>query len=491
MTKRSSLFWSIFVILFLLTACQSLGGRPDNEAHMPLTDCHLSGRVQAKCGTLAVPENRDQAGGRMLDLNIAVIPATSSFPEPDPLFLLAGGPGQAATEAFAPFISRLEDINEDRDLVLVDQRGTGESSPLKCDRLEDEQEPDLSLSDEEAVKLIQACAQEMAETADLTQYTTDAWAADLDAVREALGYEKINLYGQSYGTRAAQAYARLFPDRVRTITLDAVTGPELVLFLQMPKDGQRALELLFERCANDPVCHGKFPDFQNETMTILDRLEQNPEEMVLTHPLSGEEIDYTLTRDRLSNFVYTILYSTDLVSLLPLLIHQAYLEGDYGPLVSEGIIIGSSSGLNSGLLYAVACSEDAPLIDTAEAEALQSETSFAPRADLFLEICQAFPRAEVAQDFRQPLTSDWPVLLLSGDADPVTPPQYASQVAENLPNSKQIIVPNFGHGLLGVGCTVDIFNQFISAGSVDNLDVSCLNGLQPPPFFIDFSGPEA
>ncbi len=488
MVRKFFLLSGIFLILIFLIGCRSTSHDIANRRLIALQTCRLSGAVEAECGTLTIPENRSLSDGRTLNLNIAVIPATSSFPEPDPLFMLAGGPGQAATEAFGPYISLLEDLNETHDIVLVDQRGTGQSGPLECDSFSDAGD-DIDISEEEVVDLIHACAAQMAETADLTQYTTDQAAADLDAVREALGYEQINLYGISYGTRAAQAYARLYPQHVRTITLDAVAGPELILFLQMPRDGQRALELLFDRCASDLVCSEKFPDFTAEYKTLLARLESEPQDVKLTHPFSGKEVDFNLTSDRLSNFVYAILYSTDLVSLLPLLVHEAYENGDYEPLISQGIMVSEGAGMNQGLLYAVTCSEDGQLIDIDEAHEIQAKTLFAPRADFFLDICQAFPEAEIAEDFREPLVSDTPALLLSGDADPVTPPFYADRVAENLPNSLHIVVPHYGHGLLGVGCMSKIFNQFIAAGSLDDLDTNCLDGHQPPPFFIDFNGP--
>lgn len=476
--------------LIFLGACRSTGDQSTAGRTIPLQTCSLSGGVEAKCGSLTVAENPELAGSRNLDLNIAVIPAASSFPEPDPLFMLAGGPGQAAAEAFAPYVTLLEDLNKTRDIVLVDQRGTGDSSPLECPRALSGEE-DIDLSDEEIVERFHACAAEIAETADLTQYGTDRWAADLDAVREALGYEKINLYGVSYGTRAAQAYTRLFPQHVRTIALDAVTGPELILFLQMPRDGQRSLELLFERCETDQVCKSTYPDFAAEYEALLARLESQSQVVTLTHPRTGKEVKYTLTSERLSNAVYALLYSTDLVSLLPLVVHEAFENGDYGPLVSQGILIGEGAGMNLGLLYAVTCSEDAPLIDINEASEIQEETSFALRAQFFLDVCQAFPKAEIAEDFRQPLVSNIPVLLLSGDADPVTPPLYADQVAQNLTNSLHIVVPHYGHGLLGEGCMPKIFDQFISAGSLAELDTGCLDDLRPPPFFVDFNGPEA
>ncbi|MDX1416062.1 MAG: alpha/beta fold hydrolase [Candidatus Promineifilaceae bacterium] len=477
-----------FLVLLIVSGCFATNN--DDTQTLPLSACSIPGGIEAMCGTISVLENRSLADSRQLELNIAVIPAKSSFPEPDPLIMLAGGPGQAATAVFAPYVNLLEDLNEERDIVLVDQRGTGDSSPLTCEELSSEDE-DPNLTDEQIIARIQECAREIAQTADLTQYTTAQAVADFDAAREALGYEQINLYGVSYGTRAAQAYARQFPQRVRTMTLDAVTSPELILFLQMPRDGQRALEMLFERCAADAVCNEAYPDFAAEYEILLERLAEDPQEISLIHPQSGKEIQYTLTGDRLANMVYALLYSTDLVSLLPLGIHEAYENENYAPLVTQGILVGEGAGMNLGLLYAVTCAEDAPLIDLAEAEEIRREALFPLRAEFFLDVCQAYPHVTSAGNIRQPLRTDIPVLLLSGDADPVTPPYYADQVAENLANSEHIVVPGFGHGLLGVGCMSKIFSQFVSTGVTSELDTACLEKLEPPPFFVDLSGPEA
>ncbi len=474
-------------LLIVLGACGS-SARTGQGTEIERQPCTLSDGIEAQCGSLTVPENRQKLDGHTIDLNLAIIPARSSVPQPDPLFMLAGGPGQSAVESFPDVISLLEDINEDRDIVLVDQRGTGKSNSLDCPNLEtDGDDPDLT--DEEVVEMIKVCAAELAESADVTQYTTDIAMTDLDAVRQALGYDQINIYGGSYGTRAAQAYARLFPERVRTLILDAVTAPELILFQQMPRDGQRALEILFERCREDEDCHSTFPDLETEYETISSRLEAEPVLLELTHPLSGESIELVLTYERLSNLVYRMLYSSELVSLFPLLVHDAFEEADYDSLVLQGLLVGEDTGMSIGLLYVVACAEDAGIIDVEQARQLQEETLFPLRAENFLEICTAFPPAEIAADFRQPLQDDIPTLLLSGGADPVTPPHYAEQVAAHLSKSRHLVVPGYGHGLLVVGCVPKIMTAFLEEGSADNLDTNCLDAVQPPPFFIEYTGP--
>lgn len=481
---------ALVCLLFLFTACSGGDNNGATGPTIPLTACRLDSGVQAQCGTLTVFENRAAGNGRTIDLDIALLPATgsSSITQDDPLFLLAGGPGQAATEAFGGAVYLFQDVNRLRDIVLVDQRGTGGSNGLACDNLADEELP-ADLPDEAVAGLLDECRVTLAERADLTWYTTDAFIDDLDAVRVALGYDRINLYGASYGTRAAQAYMRRYPERVRSAVLDAVTGPELVLYLQMPRDAQRALDDVFARCEADPACHQRFPAVRREYAELLARLEQ-PVPISVAHPLTNEPIDFELNRDRLGQYVFNILYSADLSSMLPLLIHHAYETGDYGPLVVQGLAVAQSTGLDIGLLYAVICSEDATLIDMEAAADYQAGTSFPLFAEDFLAICENWPRAAIAADFRDPLQSDIPTLLLSGGADPITPPGYADSVAEGLTNSRHLVLPGYGHGMVGVGCMPKIVAEFIRTGDPAAPDIACLVELRPPPFFTSFAGPE-
>jgi pimeloyl-ACP methyl ester carboxylesterase len=448
------------------------------------------GGIAAQCGQLTVYENRDTNSGRTLTLDIAVVPAagSSNVVEPDPLFLLAGGPGEAATEVFPLAAFLFEEVNRTRDVVLVDQRGTGEAAGFACENMEDESLPD-DLPDEAVIELLDECRAALAERADLTQYTTDRFIEDLEEVRAGLDYDTINLYGASYGSRAALAYMRRHPERIRSVVLDAVAGPDLVLYRDMPRDGQRSLDLLFERCAADEACNANFPNVRAEYEELLTRLAE-PQAISIAHPLTNESLEFQLTRDRLSQYVFNILYSAEFQSLLPLLIHHAYETGDYAPLIIQALAVGQSAGIYPGLLYAVACSEDAPLIDPEEAAAIQAETTFGSFAENFQAICAAWPPAEVADDLRQPLQSDIPTLLLSGGSDPVTPPDYAAIVAETLPNSRHLVVPGYGHGVLAVGCMPRVVAQFIRDGNADALDISCLEELEPPPFFVSFAGPE-
>lgn len=221
----SSLFILVFLLGLFASACAPHAEAPVLKRSMDLQPCPLKvgqdDQMQALCGVLPVPENPNDPQGRKIDLNVVVFPAVKRIPEPDALFLLAGGPGQAATEAFPALLTAFFNIHQRRDIVMVDQRGTGKSNPLRC--LDDEDE---SLAEDAALEKLKACPSAL--DADLRYYTTEIAMADLDAVRAALGYTTINLYGASYGTRAALTYLRMYPDRVRSLILDAVVDPSFI-----------------------------------------------------------------------------------------------------------------------------------------------------------------------------------------------------------------------------------------------------------------------
>ncbi len=278
----------LLLILVVLAACSPGNLTAIPEPSLALEDCHLisptGDQVDARCGALTVPEDRADPAGRQIELHVAVIPAIRREPEPDPLFLLAGGPGQSAIETFPAMLNMLYYIHEDRDIVLVDQRGTGKSNPLRCLDPEDE-----TLTDEQALAILRSCPQHL--DADVRFYTTEIAMTDLDEVRAALGYETINLYGASYGTRAALTYLRMFPQHLRTVTLDAVVDPGFVMFMDAATDGQAALDVFFARCESDQACKTAFPDLRSEFDGLLSRLEETPAEITMPHPLTHKPLE--------------------------------------------------------------------------------------------------------------------------------------------------------------------------------------------------------
>ncbi len=472
------------VFLIFLASCSPQNRSAIPEHSLTLEDCILTSptgnQVDARCGTLAVPEDRANPTRRQIALHVAVVPAIKRNPEPDALFLLAGGPGQSAIETFPAMISLMSQIHEDRDIVLVDQRGTGKSNPLLCLRPEDE-----SLTDEQALAILKSCPKHL--DADLRFYTTEIAMTDLDAVRSALGYETINIYGASYGTRAALTYLRMFPEHVRTVTLDAVVNPEFVMFMDAAKDGQAALDKFFARCEADKDCETAFPNLRSEFAGILDRLEKSPTEITMPHPLTHKPMELTVTRQMITNMVFNTLYVPDLVATLPLSIHVAYADENYMPLISKAFLV--DAGIYDGMFYAVTCTEDAPFISADEA-ARQSEGSvFGNRTVHFAAVCAEWPKGQVSSEFRSSVNSDVPVLLLSGEADPITPAWHADLVAEHLTHETHLIFSGMGHGNLFSRCSMNLFKDFITSASTVGMKTACVQGIRPPPFFVDFSGP--
>jgi pimeloyl-ACP methyl ester carboxylesterase len=374
-------------------------------------------------------------------------------------------------------------IHEDRDIVLVDQRGTGKSNPLRC--LDPEDEALADLTDEEVLDRLKACPQQL--DADLRFYTTEIAMTDLDEVRAALGYETINLYGASYGTRAALTYLRMFPERVRSVTLDAVVEPDFVIFLDAAEDGQSALDKFFARCETDEACHAAFPNLRGEFTDLVVRLEESPVDITIPHPLTNKPLDLRVTRQMITTMVFNILYVPQLVATLPLSIHASQADENYAPLISQAFLV--NAGLYDGMLYAVACTEDAPLISPEEAAQRSEGSVFGDRTVELAAICAEWPKGRVSSEFRAPIQSDVPVLILSGEADPITPPHHAEELAESLSNEIHLVFAGMGHGNLSSKCSMDIFRDFIENPVLADLDTTCVKEIQPPPFFIDFTGP--
>ena len=483
---RRTLF-ATFLFLMFLASCSPRSQTALRGASLTLEDCALTAptgrQVDARCGTLTVPEDRANPEARQIQLHVAVIPAVKRNPQPDALFLLAGGPGQSAIESFPAMIPLMFPIHEDRDIVLIDQRGTGKSNPLRC--LDPEDETLNDLTDEEVLEKLKACPAQL--DADPRFYTTEIAMTDLDEVRSALGYETINIYGASYGTRAALTYLRMFPEHVRTVTLDAVVEPDFVMFLDAAEDGQAALNQFLARCESDQACSTTFPDLRSEFEGLLSRLEGSAVDITIPHPLTNEPFELTVTRELITNMVFNTLYVPDLVATLPLSIHTAYADENYVPLISAAFLV--NAGLYDGMFYAVACTEDAPLISPDEAEQRSQESIFGNRTVDFAEVCAEWTKGEVSPEFRKPVSSDVPVLILSGEADPITPPRHAEEVAESLSNEIHLVFSGMGHGNLASRCTMNLFADFIESASVTDLDTSCVESIQPPPFFVDFSGP--
>lgn len=445
--------------------------------------------VDAYCGTLKVYENRDTKQGRQIDLNIVVLPALSADAKPDPFFFLAGGPGQGAAQMAKPLREAYRQIVNDRDIVLVDQRGTGKSNPLNCidqdDSLKAFAEPE-----ETSIARLKACL--AGYDADLRLYTTPIAMDDLDDVRAHLGYDQINVYGGSYGTRAALVYMRQHGDRVRSTVLDGVAPTNMRLPLFAPRDVNRAFDRLIADCEADAGCNTMYPNLRERARTLIERLEKDPPLVPIVHPRTGERGEMRMTARIVAGIFMATLYQPIAASLLPALIARAEQNDFQGVLALAAMNdTGAPPNMSVGMQLAVICAEDAPRITPEEAAQQAEGTLFGLHVmRLQREACAFWPRGQIEPSFYEPVQSSIPTLILSGDIDPITPPVWGEEIARTLPNSRHIVLPGTGHTAGGTGCGRRLIKAFVDAGTADGLDTSCVTRITRPPYFVTPAGPD-
>ncbi len=465
---------------------------PAGSAALELASCRLDGgpgrpRIAASCAALSVPLDPSRPGGEQIELSLARVAALSANPQPDPFTILAGGPGQSAIDLYTALAPAFERIRRDRDIVLVDQRGTGGSNPLRCPT---DDTLDLDTAERaELLRLVDECLATLDR--DPRFFTTSVAVDDLDRVRAALGIEHWNLYGVSYGTRVAQHYLRRFPQRARTVILDGVVPADLALGPDIAIHAQAALERMFGRCAEDADCENAFGDLPAKFDALEQRLERGAVALQLPDPLTGETRPEELALLELKSAIRLLSYATDSVALLPILIDRAH-QGDYGPLAAQAhmALTDLTETLHYGMHNAVVCTEDVPFFADIDEAALARTYLGRLQVDALEAICERWPTGPIDPDFKRPVVSDVPVLILSGEADPVTPPVYGDRVqAQGLVNAVHLVLPGQGHGIAPVGCAPRVMADFINRASTTELNVACLNREGPAPFFITFNGP--
>jgi len=447
--------------------------------------------LSAECVSIKVAENPREPGGRVIELFVARVPAISLNKKPDPLFLIAGGPGTSAVDLYTSSSGAFERVRRDRDIILVDQRGTGRSHRLDCDY--GDQNLFERIDEVEIGPANIQCRDELAKKSDLRMYTTSVAVGDLDHVRQLLGYTRINLYGNSYGTRVAQHYARRYPKATRTVILDGVVNPEVVLGPAIAIDAERALERILARCMRDAACAKAFTDPSADYRTLRAQLGAKPVKTMVSDVATGRPINFDFTARHLSAVLRFASYNDDQAALLPLSLHLATHEGNFTPLASQFRVFSHSleAAFAYGMHNSVACSEDAPLIDSAKLDltALNATHMGAEQVQQLVEACKDWPKGLVDDDLHAPFKSDAAALLLSGADDPVTPPEYAALAQRAFADSKHVVVAGHGHGQLGTPCIDRIIENFVTAGSAKTLDTSCTERLRPMPFFITLAGP--
>jgi pimeloyl-ACP methyl ester carboxylesterase len=481
------------IVVALWLALPSAAGAAPLAGGLSLSACRLEhpyglSSVAARCGRFSVPENPEDPSGRRIELAVAVVPAVSARAKPDPLFLLAGGPGQGARDTFVPALGALSGVRRDRDLVLVDQRGTGGSNPMNCDFPDETFE---SIVDPDKFRgMAKDCLAKL--PGDPRYYTTSIAVSDLDAVRAALGYERINLYGGSYGTRVAQHYLRRHPEHTRAVILDGVVNPSLALGASMALDAENALRADLSRCGQSTDCAARYPTLAADFDSLRSRLAEHPVTVKIADPVTAQPREVNFTASHLAGVTRLLIYSDNTAALLPLLIDEALDHDNFAPLAAQAEMVQQQleDALAYGMHNAIVCSEDLPFFDRASLDRDAIDKSFLGSAilDGLTAMCEVWPRGVVDPDLKEPLRSTVPALLLSGEFDPVTPPAYAAAAAVGFSDHAEFVFKGQGHIQLGLKCAQSLIRHFLDAGTAAGLDAQCVDTVGAAPFFLGFNG---
>ena len=446
----------------------------------------------AQCGSFEVLENPQNPQGKKIALNVLRIPAVNPVPEKDPLFIIAGGPGQSAVVVAESIHRVFSEIRKNRDIVFVDQRGTGKSNPLDCD-VEADDTKQLSEVEQKALakEATTKCIEKHKDYAGY--YTTNYAVADLDEVRKELGYDKINIWGGSYGSRVVLEYMRRYPTHMRAGLLDGAAPVAIALPWFMEVDGLAGLQAINSQCAESPACVSHYGNIVEKAQKVSNKLLSAPQEIRISHPRTQEKITVNLTAQDFSAMLRLALYNRDVSSLLPQVISEAD-SGDYQLFASLSYLAKLKSemaGISYGMHYTIACNEDYPLYKNKNAR--ESNVFLNSKmVQQYSEVCAQWPSATLPSDYWDDVKSDLPVLILSGAMDPVTPPHWGDFVKKNLPNAIHVVAPGGHHIVSGDGCISQLVAAFIEKADAKSLDAACAKNIQPlaihiPPSAIEKS----
>jgi len=457
-----------------------------SRADAPASPCRVSGiKTGVLCGGISVPLNPEAASGPRIDIHYVVVPALARRKQPDPVFYLAGGPGQSAIRLAGQVAQQMTRLNNRRDLVFIDQRGTGQSAPLMCD--EDRHSTLAQQTDpQRRDALLRQCLRQLQQLpyGDLRYFTTTIAMQDVNAVRLALGAERINLVGGSYGTRAALEYLRQFPQTVRRMLIDGVAPPDMALPASVSGDNQRAFDAMLSACEQEAICAKTYPRLRADWKSLLMSL---PKTLSLTDPLTGATERLKVTREILMGIVRAPLYAPVMASALPQAVTDA-AQGHFEALLGLGSLF-NPRGLDrlaTGMHFSVVCAEDMPRMASSTDKAGQ-DFGF-EFGQLYSSTCAYWPRGAVSSDFYTIAPSATAVLLLNGGLDPVTPPRHGARAAQALgAKARHVVVPHAGHGVLSLACMRDVLYRFIDAeddAAANAVDASCAKNIPRPPVFV-------
>lgn len=470
----------------MLTAVLMLTGAsatvPASAATLQGRSCHLPGYDQAlRCIKVNAPLDYQNPASQTLALHVTLAPALREAARPDPLFVLAGGPGQAGSDILPLLETAFRKIRATRDIVFIDQRGTGLSGKLDCDS---KQALDESSSTEQE-RLIAQCMHALNKP--FAFYNTENSARDLEQIRVALGYGQIDIWGASYGTRLGQAYARLFPDSVRAMILDGVAAPDQIIFA-WGRDAQAALDATFKYCAEDRDCRAAFPALQQQFSSLLQRVNDGAVTLDFKHPRTAAQVNMPLTAERFAQTVRGALYSPDSASRLPFLINSAE-HGNWAPFLAQMYSTSDFSldGPAIGLMLSVTCAEDIPRL-TPAIVADEERHSFLNGLEVKLlpVWCRSVNVPAIPYHAPKPISA--PVLLLSGALDPVTPPYRAESASRQMTRAQHFVVANAAHGVSQLGCAPRLLREFVDRPE-QALVADCLKDIPRGGFQLDAAGP--
>jgi pimeloyl-ACP methyl ester carboxylesterase len=459
-----------------------------DRSGVTLTPCHPNGvKEELRCGVYNVFENRGLRRGRILPLKIVLIPARRLRPELRPVFYLPGGPGETATEMAADMIDSVD--RDEHDVVLVDERGTGDGHRLDCLSLgsDDNLQGYLKAPFEPAAA--RACRLELERHYDLSQYTTAAFAEDLDEVREAMGYDKINLDAGSFGTYAALMYIRRHGEHVRSAYLASLVTLANRVPLYHAQAAQQALDQLFRQCDQDAGCHAAYPRLREDFAAVLAKVHQAPVLTWVRHPTTAARTEVHLSESAFADAVRVMMYSGERAREVPFLIEQAK-AGDFNPFAEAAVrtVRGFYTGARFGLHFAITCNEFVNRIRPEEVEPATRGSYFgAWRVKGQMALCTTWPKTQLPRDFFDPFRSEVPGVLVSGDTDPVSPPRWGDEVKSFMPNAVHLVVFGGGH-TPDNDCTRSIRSEVFKTGATQALDLSCMAKLRPAPFKLPLNG---
>ncbi len=448
---------------------------------LQLKPCRVEGvKEEVRCGVYEVFENRKTRTGRKIPLKIVVIPAKKPHPERGPVFYMAGGPGETATE-LADLVVSWGD-NEEYDVVIVDERGTGEGHRLDCKSPGSDDNLEAYLDGPFDAASARACRDELSKKFDLAQYSTPNFADDIDEIRAAMGYDKININAGSFGTYAAQIYMRRYGEHVRTAYLTSLVTLADRVPLYHARSAQAGLDQLFKECDEEATCHAAYPKLRENFAALLMKAREKPIETFVRHPVTGARTKIHLSERAFADAIRVMMYRTP--RDVPYLIERA-AEGDFAPFAEAGLRAnrGIYTGGRMGLHYCITCNEFVSRIRPDEIDtATRGSYLGSWRVRAQMAACNEWPKTELPADHFEPFQLETPILVVSGASDPASRPPNAEEIEKSyLPNALQIVVPGAGHTPENP-CIRSIRHQLFRTGTNKGLDISCVGKAQPAPF---------